>query len=277
MSGWIEAALGRTPTPLDIEAALDTIAERGTVLVTGALGSIGLALCDTLEAAGIEATSTDIDEMDVTDPRQVARVMAIFEPATIIHLAGAKHAPEGELDPMEPTRVHIDGTRNVLDYAPVGCRVVTASTCKACDPETAYGATKLIAERLTRNAGQTVARFHNVVDSAGNVFEAWADLDSDASIPVTDCWRYLISSSEAVSLLLCAAAGEPGRYQLDVCESRYMPDVARDLYPLRERVVIPRRRGDRAREPWKAWCEEALTGGGLARIVSPYDPVEVTA
>lgn len=274
MSDWIQTALGRPESPAPIEDAMRILHERGTVLVTGGLGSLGLAACDLLDAWGIDWMSADIDEMDVTDARQVARTMRLVEPATILHLAGAKHAPEGELDPMEPVRVHIEGTRNVLDHAPVGARVVTASTCKACDPETAYGASKLIAERLTLNAGQRVARFHNVVDTVGNVFEAWAALEDGEPIPVTSCYRYLISSAEAVSLLVYAAAADtPGRYSMNTAQSEYIPDVAMRLYPGRELHFIPRRRGDRADEPFAAACEHVdLVEDRVCRVVGAHDP-----
>lgn len=276
---WIPTALGRPENPEPIEPMTRTLKERGLVLVTGGLGSIGLAVTDVLDEYGVDWVSTDVDEMDVTDPRQVARTMAIFEPATILHLAGAKHAPEGELDPMTPVRVHVDGTRNVLDYAPVGCRVVTASTCKACDPETAYGASKLIAERLTLNAGQSVARFHNVVDTVGNVFELWRALDENEPLEVTSCFRYFVSSIEAVSLLLYAATvGEPGRFSLEDIESQYVPDVAARLYPKRERRYVKRRRGDRLDEPFSASCEDTkLETEHICRVTGAHDPVAVTA
>ena len=265
--------MDRVEIPEPIDPLLDKLRHRGgVVMVTGGLGSLGLAVGDLLDDAGIEHVLVDQREMDVTDAVQVKCAMAIFRPTTILHLAGAKHAPEGELDPLEPARVHIDGTRNILDWSPPGTRIVTASTCKSCDPETAYGATKLVAERLTLNAGQRVARFHNVVETSGNVFEIWAAHD-DYPLDVAPCLRYFITLREALSALLYAATAPPGRYAISPGEAQDMRCVAGRLYPQRERRAIKPRRGDRIAEPLVAASEtiEFVTDRML-RISSPHDP-----
>ena len=116
---------------------------------------------------------------------------------------------------MSALEVNVLGTRNVLAHAPEGSHVVTASTCKACEPETAYGASKLVAERVTLNAGGSVARFYNVVESSGNVFEIWSELDPSEPLEVTPCRRYFISLAEAVSLVVWTAILPPARYGFD--------------------------------------------------------------
>jgi FlaA1/EpsC-like NDP-sugar epimerase len=271
-TSWVERVLNRPERPEPIAPLLHRLRARGgTVLVTGGLGSLGTAVGDVLEEAGLCYVLADEREMDVTDAVQVASVMRFVKPSTILHLAGAKHAPEGEVDPSEPARVHIDGTRNVLDHAPAGTSIVTASTCKACDPETAYGASKLIAERLTLNAGQRVARFHNVVETSGNVFETWRK--TDGSIAVMPCMRYFISRAEAVSLLLFAASAPSGRYCVNPRTPHDMLDVARRLYPDRRIAHDAPRRGDRTAEPLYANCERALhETRSILRIVGPHDP-----
>jgi FlaA1/EpsC-like NDP-sugar epimerase len=268
---WLEQALGRAAEPEPLEPLLTLLANK-KVLVTGGLGSLGLAVGDVLEEADIEHTLVDVDEMDVTDPVQVACCMRLFRPDVILHLAGAKHAPEGELDPLEPARVHIDGTRTVLDYAPRGSVVVTASTCKSCDPETAYGASKLIAERLTLNAGQRVARFHNVVETSGNVFEIWAS--SEGPIEYAPCSRYFISCDEAVSLLLYASTSTwSGRFAIDPRAPQQMGAIAKRLYPHRPTRRIEPRRGDRRDEPLHARCETTeYETDRILHIHGPHDP-----
>lgn len=271
---WVRTVLGRPPSPEPIEPLLNALRTRGgTVLVTGGLGSLGTAVGDVFEEAGLSYALTDEREMDVTDAVQVESVMRFVKPTTILHLAGAKHAPEGELDPLLPVRVHVDGTRHVLAAAPEGCVVVTASTCKACDPETAYGASKLIAERLTLNAGQRVARFHNVVETSGNVFELWRD--QDGPLTVMPCMRYFISTAEAVSLLLWSATqpAGAGRYCVNPRAPHDMLAVAKRLYPERELIHEIPRRGDRTSEPLYADCEHALSvEGRILQISGPHDP-----
>src|SRR5215471_12044485 len=138
------------------------------ILITGAKGSVGRRLLERLDGA----VGVDIEEMDVTDAGQVADVIASTAPDVIFHLAGAKYAFEGELDPELATRINVTGTSNILD-ASRGAKVIFSSTCKACDPETAYGASKLIAERMVLNEGSVVVRYYNIPESDGNVFRLW--------------------------------------------------------------------------------------------------------
>jgi FlaA1/EpsC-like NDP-sugar epimerase len=246
-----------------------------TVLVTGAHGSVGSAL---LKRLRWDVAATDVDTLDVTDEDAVSAWLVEHRPRVVYHLAGAKHAPEGELDPAYVARVNIDGTVNVLAAAAsVGAKVVTASTCKACDPETAYGASKLIAERATLNAEGVVVRFHNIPESSGNVFRLWEGLPPDAPLPVTDCWRYFTRLENAVELLLQAASLPSGRYCVPPSGPERMADVAARLYPGRAQTMIPRRRGDRAREPLHAASETVESAGEWLRIVGPHDPARTVA
>lgn len=236
-------------------------------MITGMSGSLGTALAAKIDAVGFEG--------DIRDPSTVAHNMNKHRPDLIYHLAAAKHAPEGEVDPLMVTETNVRGTANILAAAAsdlhAGTKVVVASTCKAADPETVYGASKLIAERLTLNAGQVIARFYNVPETCGNVFELWRNLPEDEPIPWTDCWRYFISSREAVNLLLKCADLPSGRYTVWPGESQHMRDVAALEYPDRRYVQVPRRIGDRYREPLHAASETTrLLGDGLYAIESAW-------
>lgn len=244
------------------------------VLITGAAGSIGAAIADALREADVMTFETDIDALDVRDSDAVDRWLRVIKPTLVLHLAGAKHAPEGELDPAATFETNVRGTANVLAAAR-GARVVTASTCKACDPETVYGATKLIAERMTLNAGGSVARFYNVRESSGNVFSIWESLQADEPLPVAPCSRYFISLEDAVALVLWASVLEPARYVIDPGPARRMDDVAAERYPGRPQRPIAPRRGDRLDEPFHARSEAAIATDvdRVIRIASPHDPV----
>jgi FlaA1/EpsC-like NDP-sugar epimerase len=263
----IERILGRPERPLPLDEPLRRLAGR-RVLITGAKGSIGSALL-----GHIEAVATDVDSLDVRDETAVAAAIASTNPEVIFHMAAAKSAPEGERDPMSALEINVIGTRNVLAHAPDGCHVVTASTCKACEPETAYGASKLVAERVTLNAGGSVSRFYNVVESSGNVFEIWEQLDANEPLLVTPCRRYFISLAEAVSLVLWTAIMPPARYGFDPGTPREMRDVAVDLYPGRLIQSVPPRRGDRIIEPLAARHEQVEHAAvqGLLRVVGAHD------
>lgn len=268
----LRLALGREPAPLAIADAV-TYLQDFRVLVTGAAGSIGTNVCDALARGHVHVIPTDQESCNVAEFPAVWSAFHRHRPQVVIHLAGAKHAPDGEADPEQAMRVNAWGTRNVLNVArTVGARVVTASTCKACDPETAYGASKLIAERMTLNAGQRVARFYNVVESCGNVFRLWESLAS-GPIPVTTCSRFFISLDEATSLVIVAATMQSGRYTVIAGDRQYMRDVAARLYPDRDLVHMPTRRGDREHEPRLATTEVAdAFPSRLVQIHSPHDP-----
>lgn len=241
--------------------------------ITGVYGSIGSALASGLLAEGHDVLGYDVEcdpADDIRDFMRLDKVIGRWAPDVIFHLAGAKHAGSGETAPEETVDINVTGTGNVLAAARKGTRVVTASTCKAADPETVYGATKLIAERLTLNADQVVARFYNVRETSGNVFEIWGKLSAYEPLPVTNCRRYFITVADAVKLMRYCATAEPGLYTVDPGPIRWMPDEAAG-YARGTKVIEPRR-GDRLNEPRKAHCERLQAiGGGIERILGPND------
>ncbi len=242
------------------------------VLITGAAGSLGRALLPRLDSRD-EWLATDQDNLDVTDAEAVKWAFHDYAPDLVYHLAAAKHAPEGELDPWHVARTNIIGTRNVLA---TGARTILASTCKAADPETVYGASKLIAERMTLAAGGSVVRFYNVPETCGNVFELWRSLPEDEPLPVMDCFRYFVSLERAVDLLVWAADARSGRYTLAPDRGRWMWEEAAALG--REWVMVPRRRGDRKIEPPCAKTETLTPlGDGIVAIESIHDRALVAA
>jgi FlaA1/EpsC-like NDP-sugar epimerase len=247
--------------------------------VTGASGSVGKALVERLRARGDGVVGSDIKTgTDVLRFAVLNREVKRVKPDVIYHLAGAKHAPHGEVDPWRTTLTNVWGTRNVLDVAPERCRVVLASTCKAADPETVYGATKLIAERMVLNEGHSVARFYNVREASGNVFELWRSMLPDGPLPASACERYFITMAQAVNLLLTIPDLRPGRYTINPGQRHAMTRVAESLVGGKNVTLMPPRRGDRLREPRIAEGEslEQIGGeqeGALERILNQHDVV----
>jgi FlaA1/EpsC-like NDP-sugar epimerase len=279
----VAAVLGRQERRLDSAEPLGRLAGQ-RVLVTGAEGSLGVELVTILRLAGIDTVATDLhgtDRLDVRDATAVLGTVQHHRPVVIVHLAGAKHAPDGELDPFTVTMTNAIGTANLVEAVRRhGGRLVTASTGKAADPETAYGASKLLAERLTLQAGHTVARFHNVIESSGNVFEIWDAVPADRPLPVAPCERYFITLHEAVSLLLWATMLHPGRYMIDSGSPRAMNDVAAAYAPGRRMQLTTARRGDRVIEPRQGASEAwraLLAPRGIVPVTSPHEnPVPAT-
>ena len=148
------------------------------------------------------------------------------------------------------------GTMNLVDSAPAECRLILTSTCKANNPEVVYGASKLIAEKMALSSGGSVARFFNVIETVGNVFEIWDEVPADQPIKVaSECERHFISLEEAVGLIIYSFSAPAGRYMVNSPERLYMGDIAKRLHPNRECVEMKPRTGDRLIELFKSTAE----------------------
>lgn len=276
----LENIIGRQEHDFDFNALLAPLRKK-TILVTGSDGTLGRALLDKIDECqydDITAYGADIrtsnyvnHSMDVTDFDTCMAVMDLCCPDYIFHLAADKHAPVGEVQPTSTYMTDIVGVDNMLLAAKKlpyhNPKFVLASTCKACNPETVYGASKLIAERLTLNDGGSVARLYNVADSSGNVFEIWNE--TKGPLEVANCDRYFITSDEAVALLLHSAT-HSGRFVIDNVTPRNMHSVARRLHPNRDVIDIPPRRGDRTKEPLLGSSETIWGNDGRIAEVKNY-------
>jgi len=257
----LEKVLGRKELQqlVNVESGLENLNER--VLITGANGSIGTVLVEKFKRHNVNFLSTDIEgdhtKMDITDFDRVKQVLNDYKPTIIVNIAGAKHAPVGEHETWMTLSINTIGTKNLLDNKPEGCRLILTSTCKSANPEIVYGASKLIAERMTMNSGGSVARFFNVVETQGNVFEIWDKIPESKPIKVAPtCERHFISVEESAGLIIFAMLrSEPGRFIVNSGHLRLMEDVANDLYPDRAKEIIAPRRGDRLTERFMATSE----------------------
>lgn len=281
---WLRRVLKREEHDMRIARSVAML-QGQRVLVTGSAGSVGHRVGEWLESAKVDWLGVDLApaantvQGDVTEWQFAHQAGIKMEPSVVIHCAGAKHAPEGELDPLGVATTNVLGTSSVLGLAKTyGAFVVTLSTCKACDPETAYGASKLIAERMTLSAGGAVARLYNVVQSSGNVFERWFEAESNGERPqVMVADRRFITLDEAVGLVLrVAAEREPGRYSVAGVHSTSMHQVVDDIWPGRKEFfeTVPRRRGDRRVEPELARCERSERWAHdcpIVRVTSEHD------
>lgn len=257
----VEKILGRKVYDNLLSEKLLPLSSRERILITGANGSIGTALSSRLSQYDVEYMTTDVEGehtyMDVTDFQNVLSVVNKFQPTKIVNIAGAKHAPLGEREIWKTLSINTIGMKNIIDSAPRSCKVVLTSTCKANNPEIVYGASKLIAEKMTLSCGGSVARYFNVAETSGNVFEIWHKTPYPQPLKVaSECERHFISVEESVGLILYTMISEPGRYIVNSPLKRNMADIANDLYPSREKVAIPARTGDRICELFKSSSEE---------------------
>lgn len=257
----LEKVLGRKELQqlVSVENRLENLNER--VLITGANGSIGTVLVEKFKRHNVNFLSTDIEgdhtKMDITDFDRVKQVLNDYKPTIIVNIAGAKHAPVGEHETWMTLSINTIGTKNLLDNKPDGCRMILTSTCKSANPEIVYGASKLIAERMTMNGGGSVARFFNVVETQGNVFEIWDKVPESEPIKVAPtCERHFISVEESAGLIIFAMLRpESGRFIVNSGHLRLMEDVVNDLHPNRKKEIIAPRRGDRLTERFMSTSE----------------------
>ena len=211
------------------------------ILVTGSKGSIGKKIIKKLEKYTKNIVKADLN-MDVTKESNILKLKKTkFD--FIFHLAADKRADYAEINPSKVSLLNILSTTNIVRLN--AKKIILGSTCKAANPITSYGASKLICERIVLNRGGNVARFVNVFDTSSSVTKIWNRIDKRKKIPVTPCVRFFITLNEAVSLLLFTATMETGRYSYRNLKKVDMKKVAKKIYPKRKTISMKLRFGDR--------------------------------
>lgn len=222
------------------QAQLSAVFGGRTVLVTGAGGSIGSALCQhlaSLSPARIilldncefnlfrieQALCTSFPQVQRTallcDIREGESLRRHFErerPDFVLHAAALKHVPIVEAHPCEGVLTNVAGTRHVAIAArAVNACMVFVSTDKAVSPRSIMGATKRIGEMLCQaydceGASRMISvRLGNVLGSAGSVAPVFeGQIARGGPVTVTDpaVTRYFITIPRAAEFLLSAAA-----------------------------------------------------------------------
>jgi FlaA1/EpsC-like NDP-sugar epimerase len=259
----------------------DLVADK-RVLVTGADGFLGRRIAERLNSFGAETYLTDLENLDITRGELVDQTMRRLLPEFVIHLAAMKHAPIGEVHPLETTHVNVLGTQNVVEAAMVAGvkrgNLVFVSTCKAAAPETVYGATKLLGERIALRAGYSAIRLGNVLGSSGSVLETWvAQRENGDPLAVSPCERYWLTPDEAVGLNLAALHLGPGLYYLDAGEPEPVEALARRFEPDAPLEYVPPRLGDRLIERFTSDSETSLPTSipGVLRIQEGWERAPV--
>ncbi len=207
-----------------------------TVLVTGGTGTFGRAfvrhLLDHHHPKAIRVLSRDEAkqaemraEYDdprlrflVGDVRDTDRMMdACRGVDTVVHAAALKRVDTAEWDPIEAVRTNIEGTISVARACTERgiAKAVFLSTDKASEPNTLYGGTKFVAERLwlasnVYSAGTptrfSATRYGNVIGSTGSVVPLWRAQSATGTLTVTDpaMSRFMMRPSDAVKLVMIA-------------------------------------------------------------------------
>lgn len=209
--------------------------ENKKILITGGTGSIGLGIIKQIikfKPKAIRIFSNDENSIFevrrivgdnpiftymVGDVRDRERLnLAIRNVDIVFHAAAMKHVDICEQNPFDAVKTNVVGTSNILEASLIEnvSKFILISTDKATHPTTTLGASKLLAERLTLNAGSykgtgktvfSIVRFGNVIGSRGSVFQIFLQqLKNRTPLTVTDSrmTRFIMSISEAAFMIL---------------------------------------------------------------------------
>jgi len=202
------------------------------ILITGGAGSIGSALAKKILEYPVKSVRIlDINEhalfklnREINNPKlrlllgnilDKERIeMAASGADIVIHTAAVKNIEISEFNPIETIDVNINGTINLLKTVmkTKPKKFLNISTDKAADSSTLYGTTKNLTEKLIGWAGLHVdnikfasARFGNVIETRGNVFEIWNEeskKNKPLSITHPEMKRYFFHIDEAIDFIL---------------------------------------------------------------------------
>ena len=225
-----------------------------SLLITGGTGTIGAALARDALARGFERVCVfSRDEYkqallraqmpdarlrwflgDVRDRDRLRRALEGVD--TVIHAAALKRVEAGEFNPGEFVKTNVLGTLNLIEAAHDAgvARVVGLSTDKALNPQNAYGATKLLMERLMLAANNArgdhgpmfaVTRFGNIAGSRGSVIDLWR---RQTVIEITDprCTRYWLTEADALNIVWAAVQMMPSEPLVPIARAYCLGDLA---------------------------------------------------
>jgi FlaA1/EpsC-like NDP-sugar epimerase len=239
--------LGRVQIEKGVPVGAESYKGRN-VLVTGAGGSVGTALCRQLlptkpacivlfEVSEIalytierklsklaEGTGTRIVAVlgSVTDSRMARMVMTEHKIDIVFHAAAYKHVPLVEANPIAGLANNVLGTRTLGDAShEAGVKkFVLISTDKAVRPTNIMGASKRLAELVIQDLAKrttgtkfSMVRFGNVLGSSGSVIPLFKEqIANGEAITLTheDVTRYFMTISEAARLVLLAGSYSDG-------------------------------------------------------------------
>jgi FlaA1/EpsC-like NDP-sugar epimerase len=250
-------------------AAIKSYLRDKAVLITGAGGSIGSALCRQVarfsprrlilferNEFNLYQVHMNLIELfpdleihaligDVLCEQRVEQTFQEFTPDVVFHAAAYKHVPLMEMNPEEALKNNVRGTWNIARYSHIHGieKFVMVSTDKAVRPTNIMGASKRIAELVCQGFGResrtkfVTVRFGNVLNSVGSVIPLFKQqIAKGGPVTVThpEIYRYFMTIPESVQLIMQAGAmGRGGEiFLLDMGEPVRIVDLARDMIRL---------------------------------------------
>lgn len=200
------------------------------VFITGGSGTVGSSFIEAYQDRYQFFSFSRNEKMQVSLKRRVPSVEIVMgavedflavhssitkiRPDVIIHAAAMKHVDSAEATPIQAVKSNIIGSLNVINSAVENSvpTTVAISSDKACCPDSNYGYTKALTEKIFLEAHTelnkfALCRFGNVSHSHGSVIPYWLRLRAeDKPLPLTDkrMNRLMFSRNQAAELVHAA-------------------------------------------------------------------------
>ncbi len=185
--------------------------------------------------------------------------MAGYKTDIIFHVAAVKNIEISEFNPIETVDTNINGTINMIKMSIKNKpqKFLNISTDKAAEPSTLYGNTKQLSERLISWAGIHIdptkfasARFGNVIEARGNVFEVWdEEMKNNRPLSITHplVKRYFFHVDEAADFILqCLPLINQGEIFVPKMKSYNVKELAMNIS--KNHKIIGLRQGEKIDE-----------------------------
>lgn len=259
--------LGRPAVHLENDKILGMLKDK-CVLVTGAGGSIGSALCRQIckfkpsliilfdaSESNLYSIQMELKHLitylkyravlgRVQDVQLLDSVFSKYKPDVVFHAAAYKHVPLVERNPWEAVYSNIIGTNTVINVSLSHKveRFILISSDKAVRPTNVMGASKRIAEKILQSQVSThtrlmAVRFGNVIGSSGSVIPLFLkQIENGGPVTIThpEITRYFMTIEEAAQLIMQAfTMGQNGEiFILEMGIPVKIVDMAKDLIRL---------------------------------------------
>lgn len=135
------------------------------ILVTGAKGMLGQDLCPILEDENFEVLETDIDNLDITNIKNIEDILTANNPDYVIHCAAYTNVDKAEEDKETAFKINAEGTENLAticdkldipiiyistDYVFDGTKKGKYLPNESTNPINVYGESKLAGEKAVQ-------------------------------------------------------------------------------------------------------------------------------
>lgn len=196
---------------------------------------------------------------DIRNPETLYNGMVGHD--VVIHAAAVKVIPASEWNSLDTIDVNVAGSQIVCGTALRAHiqHVLGISTDKACHPANAYGASKMLMEKIFHEYARLkdpdiqfhLVRYGNVLESTGSVVEAWHKaVQAHEPIKMTDpnMTRFWLSPCEAAEYALAALAFESGITYIPLMPGLSIKKLAEYTVGDHPIQIIPLRPGEKIHE-----------------------------